>query len=282
MLCAGREKARKGSNFPTTWTTVFFTAHNITLASVMKFGGEHHNQAAEVRFIELPWRGLRGPAFSDALRRRSLRSYGAPWHEFLRRLTEDLNADASDLEQWIQERIDSMQHKYLKIRDDESRVSQYFGLAYAAALLAVSYGILPVSEDDVRQSVIDAYAAHRRHVEETRHQADPLTNLRHYIERNIDAFVDSRKGRGQKSQGEAAGYITEGHKGKEFSFLSEQFRRGIKPFSSKITCDALKDAGLLNFEEGGERSNARNSTHRTISGEVQRVYSVDMRILDRG
>lgn len=286
LLHGTRGKDRMGYEFSSlTWLLVFFICHNLEIWKTMSDGRQRHDEAAEKRLIGIPCNrkyvvfdklhGENGGAdFSDAMRRRSNRYYGAPFDAFLTELTRQVNKDRDAVANWLRERVSSMQ-SHLKLTDADKSVGKYFCFTYAAGRFAEEFcDLLPVNSDEIRESIAEIYRSHRRHVEAQPKADDVLVALRRYIKKHQDSFRDERSGRQSKVKGDVLGYITDTAERKEYSFTPEQFAAAVEPSTIHRTCGELKAARLLLHD------NNRNVTKRDIGGTREYVYCVSARILD--
>ena len=170
---------------------------------------------------------------------------------------------------------------YLKVdrsNGDESRIADYFTLTYAAARYAQEQGILPVTQPELRDAIVDVYRASREQQASAVIQIDPVARIKDYIARKSTEFLDLRDDPRAPSEGEiedALGFITNERARKEYSFLRRAFMESLPlGLSGPQVCDALKEKEVLIHDNGV------NVTKRQIGGERRWVYCIPARILD--
>lgn len=286
LLHGTRGKDRMGYEFSSlTWLLVFFICHNLEIWKTMSDGRQRHDEAAEKRLIEIPCKRKYvvfdelhgengGAAFSDAMRRRSNRYYGAPFDAFITELTRQVNKDRDAVANWLDARVSSMRI-HLKLTDADESVGKYFCFAYAAGRFAAEFcNFLPVDADELRESIAEIYRDHWRYVEVRPKAADLLAVLRRYIKTHHDSFHDERTGKLNTVKGQVLGHITDTAERKEYSFTPDQFAAAVTPSTIHTTCTELKAARLLLHDRD------RNVTKRSIGAEREYVYCVSARILD--
>ena len=214
--------------------------------------------------------------------------YGAPLASFLQALAEEVQTPEGEanLERWVLARMESAFRRLGVDASDnvEGRIAKYFGLAYAAGLLAIRYGILPVSSEALRHAIKVAFEARLSRAGGKPAGTDIAAVVRGFIETNRKHFFDHRPKRGQskRSDVEVPGFITGEVEALEFTFTRRQLR-ALCPgdFDTKHVCGALRKAGVLLHDTPSDGSE-KHQTKRTLGGERRRVYCVSGRILALG
>jgi hypothetical protein len=203
----------------------------------------------------------------------------------LKRLLEALDRDREGLMLTITKRVARARRRLLNdgASNAESRVSKYFGLAYAAGYFAIKHGILPITTEWLRESIAFGY---ERHLAAVAGQSadDPVAMLRQALDERADRLLDTRINQRWSDEivAAAAGYRTRTAGTEEFFFTKEQFVALLPTnISGKRMCDALKRRMLLIHDEGSSGT-TKNQTKRRIPKETKRLrgYCISGRILD--
>jgi putative DNA primase/helicase len=262
----------------------------------MADGGVIFDESMAVRFIEIPVNREFGvfddvpaaasPAdYADLVRDLSRRYYGAPIHEFLSRLTTMVTEDRDGVVDYVNARIASMRKRLDVDRSNgqQSRVADYFTLAYAAGAFAIKESILPVTKHQLRASIADVYRSHTEAQGVLDVDSDPISSLRARLEKLEPTLLDLR-GAANVTDSDivnAPGYIMGNQSSKEFVFTPGQFQQLLSHrYSLKRTCDALRHKGLLIRDAGGKKESLKNQTKRRLGQHRQRVYCIPGRILE--
>ena len=162
----------------------------------------------------------------------------------------------------------------------EGRVAKYFGLAYAAGLLAIRAGALPINPKTLRRAIVSVFRS--RSAAQTAGRTDLVAAVRNFIQRHEDCFHDQRERRPKLVRRgiSIVGYVTSELEAKEFSFTRKQLQRLCPPgFRVKHVCEALRTAELLLHDNSKRPRIQKHQTKRRIGGKRKRVYSVSSRIL---
>lgn len=290
FLTSGIEKDRYArSEQLASFRVIVATSDNLSLRQNLAEGGVTHDGSMDVRFIELPAtrkfgvldqvpEGVRPSDFADWINKTTFEYYGAPIHVLLRTLS---SMDRGQIEVFVREGMDEMR-EILQVPQEASsqaRVANYFGLVYAAGLMARRTGILRLSRRRLIGAVVDVY---RSHLSVRAEYAPPAMIKALALAISKAELVDLRAkpSPSSGSVAQASGFKTDRREALEFSFTPAQFAAIVPlPYSVKRICDGLKKRGLLLHDAGGSSGPAKNQTKRRICGQRQRVYVISGRVL---
>lgn len=291
FLTSGIEKDRYGrSEQLASFRIIVATSDNHSLRQNLAEGGVMHDGSMDVRFIELPAtrkfgvldqvpEEVRPSDFADWINKTTLEYYGAPIHVVLHALA---SMDRGQIEVFVREAMNEMR-EILQVPQDASsqaRVANYFGLVYAAGLMARRTGILRLSRRRLIGAVVDVYRSHLS-VRAEYAPPDMIKALALAISKAdlVDLRAEASPSFGSVAQ--AIGFKTDRREALEFSFTPAQFAAIIPPpYSVKRMCDALKKRGLLLHDGGRSSGSAKNQTKRRICGQRKRVYVISGRLLE--
>jgi uncharacterized protein (DUF927 family) len=173
-----------------------------------------------------------GQKFTDALKVRCRKFYGTAGEEFVRRLVQDRARDASALKQVLKEE----RKAYLQAIKAQAqaqnfkplnRASGRFATTFAAGSLAIKYGILPWTRDDLLQAILSCQLDGLRYSQTENQQADSsVTGLR----RKVVSYLADNRGQfrnldkkmpplGKHNFGSRPGYFAT-FKGKKWFYLT--------------------------------------------------------------
>lgn len=177
-LCSGIEKKRseKYKRDQNRWRISILSTGEDSLAKLAEKGGRSRMEGEEVRVIDIPADAGKGMGifeslpedFTDSstyaqyLDEQSQLFYGTPQAAFLERLIADLNAENPETP------VKSQLIKWMKLFRKKCGVSKFgievrfanrFALAYAAGCLAVEYGVLPFTRENVFNGIAACYKA---------------------------------------------------------------------------------------------------------------------------
>lgn len=177
-LCSGIEKKRS-ENYKrdqNRWRISIMSTGEDSLAKLAEKGGSSRMKGEEVRVIDIPADAGKGmgifeslpEGFTDSstyvqhLDEQSQLFYGTPQAAFLERLVADLNAE--NLETPVKDQLIKWMRLFRKKcgvpkSRIEVRFANRFALAYAAGCLAVEYGVLPFTREDVFNGIAACYKA---------------------------------------------------------------------------------------------------------------------------
>jgi len=171
---------------------------------------------------------------------------------------------------------------------DLTRIHEKFATIYAAGRLATKFGLLPWSQDDLRDALLACERGHIEHVQAHLTaggtEKSGLQLLQEHIRNNQDQFVDLRDGLPDSDHDPAScpGYINE-HQGKtEYLFTEQRLARlaGGKDRALQLKQD-LHDRGLIAVIKAGSQGIRYAVKRRLVAGrDRQSVIAVDATILE--
>lgn len=183
MLATGmtrrRSKHSMGGTEVQSYRFLGLSTGETTAASIAASAGDKRKLGEEARFLDLPIPDSPTGIFdrltetgrsntpaeaaklADSLNLASSQYFGTVSYAFIRHVVDNRNT----VEQQVRDRV-SLFNKKLKVPGSgwERRISSKFALAYAAGLLAIEAGILPWSNQLVRDCCIAAYRSARSHL----------------------------------------------------------------------------------------------------------------------
>jgi uncharacterized protein (DUF927 family) len=164
MLTNGQGKFRsKSDSTPKQaykWMLNYLSTGEITIDAKIKENPRNNPLAGQaVRVIDLPIdKGRNAPTFSqihnskdsadfsNIIRQKSLKYYGTPLREFIRKIVENYHYVEHSIEKIIENFTTSLCD--MDAEGQVRRVAQKFGLIAAAGELAIEFGILPYQKND--------------------------------------------------------------------------------------------------------------------------------------
>jgi putative DNA primase/helicase len=178
-----------------------------------------------------------GGALTDELKALSRRFFGAPRHEFAKRLTKARKRDKAGLKRWLNRRrreylkalrveVKELQQKVPTARRPLQRASGKFATVYAAGALASKYGIYPIARSEILTAVlrceIDGLGQeHKAGKTSAPSLKDKLTE---YLRQNRARFLDldaDRPSVDEHEFGSAPGYVAT-FKGERWLYLTSE------------------------------------------------------------
>jgi len=180
----GKAKKRSKSHTPNPkkWETAFLSTGEHSLEEHAQKGGGNRMNGEEVRVIDVPADAGKGmgifeslpeefevastevaSTYAKYLAEQSQRYYGAPQIAFLEKFVADINDERA--EKTVRDRIVEYmdyfrdQHDVKAGSEISGRIADRFALAYAAGCLAIEYGVLPFTSEDVFNGISACYKA---------------------------------------------------------------------------------------------------------------------------
>lgn len=184
--------------------------------------------------------------------------FGTAIDGFLERLVQDRRHHTKEL-------LDFLHRRCADYCQDQGRdsanpvdgwITEKFGYIYAVCALAIRYGILPWTIEDVRWAVAECERGHHEAMANTTVDIDPVTVLREYLAENIGRLVKVPSSEMTREQFEAAAAVWQLDKDNNIIF-------GIRPpifrqlFNRVQIINVLKilhgEGFLISDNSGGER-----------------------------
>jgi putative DNA primase/helicase len=269
LLANGQGKQRMGKGMVAqrqpTWTLLFVSSGEITLAEHVETCGKKVRAGQQIRMIDVPAdagcdkgifesipEGIEAAKFSDLLTQASRQFYGSAIREFIRRIIQDKDGALGAIEEIIK----SFQADCLP-KDAAPEVVRglgRFAVVAAAGELANTYGITGWESGEAikgTSTCFKAWIASRGTTGSSDEDA-AIRQVKHFIESN----GASRFGRDCDDYARVipnrAGYIKTNNVGQtEYLFLPEVFRKEVcKGFDWRMVLQALKNAKMLVLQKG--------------------------------
>lgn len=173
----GKSRSKKYESHQKSWRVVLLSTGELSLAKHAKNGHSRRMEGEEVRVIDVPADAGKGlgiyetlpEEFTDAssyaeyLDQQSQQYYGTAQEAFLEKLIAEINEE--NAEQTVKDQLAEWMEKFRSKCgvDQESgvdvRFANRFALACAAGCLAVKYGVLPFTRQDVFEGISACYKA---------------------------------------------------------------------------------------------------------------------------
>lgn len=240
MLEQGTAKERLSEvGLPFQGRVAFVLTSNESLETLFAGASKALDESHRTRLIEIPTdgrhgafddvHGLKSEEFCAEVESASRVAYGTPIRRFLKRLTEEFETNRKELIKRLRTYVEEL---VSNLPIDQSgpaqRTAKAFGTIYAAGRLAINYGILPLSKEDLQASVIRCFKRHQAFTGSQPPQVGADIRLARYISRRHPDFLDARKGRLSISDEDfvrARGTILDGRVGVRYAFAPERFHR---------------------------------------------------------
>jgi putative DNA primase/helicase len=168
--------------------TLIVSSGEISLGKDALAGGMNQLDGEAVRLIDIPvpecatgildrlpeeLPGRECKAFIRTLKENALQYYGTAGNAFIRKLVEQFNENQAEFKAFLKLTIEKFLTKSAVDQEDpyEARFAERFGLAYAAALLAIDYEVVSWDRALVYRSIRRVY---RRALHQRTGQSDPV------------------------------------------------------------------------------------------------------------
>ena len=226
------------------WRFYFLSTSNYSLDDLAQRGDCEIDDAERGRFVDIPnpnggfgiYEELHGFAdgqnFTDKLKIRCRKFYGAVAQEFLRKLVQGWTTDRVGLQGFLkEERLAYLQVLKAKAAAGElkplNRASGRFATVFAAGSLAIKYEILPWKRDDLLQAILSCQLDGLTRTKVQSEQPDTSisglrTNLVRYLREHRQEFMNLDKkmpSLGKHTFGSVPGYLAT-FKGKKWLYLT--------------------------------------------------------------
>jgi hypothetical protein len=277
-LAGGQVKGRlTDDRAPLRFETPLLSLSNESLDQMAQTGRAEIDDAHRGRLIDVPlasgvvgaFESLHGfenhAAFSAELKNIARNHHGKAAREFLRLFAADLREDEPSTVAWLHAfrewHLTRVRRRVVSANRDLERIHQKFATICAAGALAIDYRILPWSNRELSDALLQCEQAHVDHVARfvslapfaTRplRPVAPLESLRQHVRQNRSKFADLRKGLIARNAGHdhvsCPGYINQGPNGSvELLFSHDSLLRLCGGFSRvKQLKDELDKRGWL-------------------------------------
>jgi putative DNA primase/helicase len=301
----GFEKGRLTAEARRSASVPFLLTSNLSLGAMASKAGLDIDDAHHGRLISIPlpagghgaFETLHGEADVVAFCRRiqavAARNFGHPSRDFLRQVVEQRRRDKATLLAWLEKRrafylrhAHSIQSPGRRL----NRIHEKMATVYAAACLAIKFGIFPWQRQRVLDALLSCTRDHvaliaREQADAARQLTAPLELLRQYVRQHRDEFVDLRRA-GIENTSEhdhrtCPGYLNQ-HKsrGLEYLFSDWRFAQLVGgPLAAKRLKAELAQAGLIATAAGTgtDRYSVRRCIGKKADGTPDRVQVVAVR-----
>lgn len=298
-LCGGSEKLRATDTSTSRVFRLIFmsTAENPTTHLATREGAAW-DPGQLVRFIDIDADGGKGmgvfeklhgiasPAqFADHLKEAVQGQHGTAGPAYLERLVDDLAKDRRGRLAWLKKRMASYQRRApeLDLGRFHDRIAKRFALVYAAGALAIEYGVLPFTRNELlkavrychAQAVVGALATFAKPVVSGVELVRSFLTQRELEFRDLKAALRADP----ISTAFAPGFVA--YKGSESEYLIEyEFFRDVvcAGHDCNKVLNELRARGYLNLNKGGKRTVSRTMP-TALDPKRQRVISISGRLL---
>lgn len=183
-----------------SWFISLLSSGEKTLRQMMIQLGEKPMAGQFVRFLEVPvgddifreTGGLSKAAFAEKLKAACAECYGCLGPAFIEALFADLAAGEEatfDVDTLQQSHEEFVQELVLPgMRPEHHRALRRLAAAWLAGELAIHFGLVPFSQDDVREAVLLARSLWLREADSQAYITQGVTTLQAFIRDNMDAF----------------------------------------------------------------------------------------------
>ena len=265
------------------WRSSVISTGERSIATSMAEAGQRVKAGQAVRLLDIPaqrrfgaWDDLHhhnnGPAFSDALKRASLASYGTAGRAFLEKLTRDTDN--------LAERLEGIKTQLMKSQQSgdgqPARAAARLAVLALAGELAMAYGITTWQEGEATKAAavgFDAWLSLRGEATGNAEHHQITQAVLDFIDRHGESRFSDASGplddRQQAMVRDRAGWWQSVGDGKEYLFTTSGMREALKGFDFDRALKVLRLAGLMDAPTSGKASKSKR-----IHGRFVRVYVV--------
>ncbi|EAA6341480.1 DUF927 domain-containing protein [Salmonella enterica subsp. salamae] len=289
-----RSKASGGLRDAALWRLLFLSTGEVSIAEHAAEAGKQRTGAGVgVRMVQIPsdtgkygaFENLHGfsggKEFAEYLEKSAAECHGAPFRDWLRWLTADLNA--------VTERAGKLLKQYEKMLRPEGagnqtgRIVDRFALLAVAGELATEAGLTGWEQGEAykaAKSCLDAWISDRGHIA-NQEEADALERVRHFITANQYTRFASWYANDKNRPSNAVGFrkVEEGNNNDEAKTTFYIFASGWKEicgtFNAKKTADLCRQKGWLIPDTNGK--NSRNERLPEVG--QKRVYVLNSKVI---
>ena len=287
MLGNGRGKQRASrlgnARAVQRWRSSVISTGERSIATSMLEAGQRVKAGQSVRLLDIPvqrrfgaWDDLHqystGPAYSDAIKRASLSSYGTAGRAFLEKLTRDTSNLAERLEDIKAELMQGLEGG----DGQPARAAARLAVLALAGELATAYGITMWPEGEATKAAVvgfDAWLSLRGEVQGNAEQDQIIQAVLDFIDRHGESRFSCARGAFDDQQQamvrDRAGWWQSVGNGMEYLFTTSGMREALKGFDFDRGLKLLRLAGLLHAPPTGKASKSDR-----IHGRSVRVYVV--------
>ncbi len=269
MLANGSGKLRStqsgNAKEKSSWSLVFLSTGEISLATHMVEAGKKARAGQEVRLVDIPAEGLKygmfeelhgyqnGSSFSNALGEATKKTYGVPSREFLRNLVEK----KAEIEPLIKKYIENFMFSYVPEASDGQvfRVARRFGLISAAGELASFFGITGWESGTATAAVKFCFEAwlKNRGTFGPQEERTIIAQVMHFFQTHGTSRFTPWDAHDSHQTIQRAGFRkNDGEGGTEYFLFTEVFKsdlcRGLDPVQVAKTC--IKNGFLMPDSKG--------------------------------
>lgn len=281
----GKQRASRTGSARTVhrWRSSVISTGERSIATSMMEAGQRVKAGQAVRLLDIPaqrrygaWDDLHqhsnGPAFSDALKRAALASYGTAGRAFLEKLTRDTCNLTERLEAIKAKLLDGVQGG----DGQPARAAARLAVLALAGELATTYGITTWPEGEATKAAavgFDAWLSLRGEVKGNAEQHQITQAVIDFIDRHGESRFSDASGpfddRQQAMVRDRAGWWQSVGDGMEYLFTTSGMRDALKGFDFDRALKVLRLQGLLDAPDAGTASRSKR-----IHGRFVRVYVV--------
>ena len=277
----GKQRANRAGNARSLnrWRCAVLSSGERTLSTAMEDGGYRVKAGQSMRLLDIPavrrfgtWDELHGfhngSAFSDAIKRATIKHHGYAGRAFLEKLTRD-DRNFSELLENIK-----MQPEFSADGGEgqDKRAAARFALAALAGEVATEYGLTDWQRGAATVAAAEGFKiwrSMRGKGNDERRQI--LEKVSDFIEKHGDArFSNDEIEPATVTRDRAGWWRDDGTRGRIYLFNSVGLREALKGFDFKRALNVLQEVGALpKPESGGERSKPQR-----IGKILVRVYPI--------
>lgn len=265
------------------WRSSVISTGERSIATSMAEAGQRVKAGQAVRLLDIPaqrrfgaWDNLHqhnnGPAFSDALKRASLASYGTAGRAFLEKLTRDTDN--------LAERLEGIKTQLMKSQQSgdgqPARAAARLAVLALAGELATAYGITTWQEGEATKAAavgFDAWLSLRGEATGNAEHHQITQAVLDFIDRHGESRFSDASGpfedRQQAMVRDRAGWWQSAGDGMEYLFTTSGMREALKGFDFDRALKVLRLAGMMDAPTSGKASKSKR-----IHGRFVRVYVV--------
>lgn len=272
MLANGAGKVRGskdgGLQDQVEWRSIFLSAGEIDLSTHLESDGQKSRAGQEVRMLSLEADRDKGfgcfdhlhefgssSVFAEHLRFASQRNYGIAIRDFIEKLLKipDLFSTIKAAKEAFKNRL-----KFEAYHGQILRVLDRFAILYAAGSLAIKFGLLPVEESELSDSLsemLKVWVANNGNDQLEEYQI--LSTLRHYLQAyGLTRFPELNGKEPVLTSGQCSGFRKQSKDGSyDWFILTEIFKKEIfAGLNLKVALKALEARNCLNLDPSGRKN----------------------------
>ncbi|EAV6897496.1 DUF927 domain-containing protein [Salmonella enterica] len=288
-----RSKAAGGLRDAALWRLLFLSTGEVSIAEHAAEAGKQRTGAGVgVRMVQIPsdtgkhgaFENLHGfsggKEFAEYLEKSAAKCHGAPFRDWLRWLTADLNA--------VTERAGKLLKQYEKMLRPEGagnqtgRIVDRFALLAVAGELATEAGLTGWEQGEAykaAKSCLDAWISDRGHIA-NQEEADALDRVQHFITTNqYTRFADWHDDRSRPANAVGFRKVDKGGNTEEsvttFYIYAGGWKEICGTYNAKKTADLCREKGWLT--PGSDGKNSRMERLPEVG--LKRVYVMNSGVI---